>query len=58
MNGKKEGKGILVDGDYEVVGKVNFVDDKVIDDSRRDERNVNEVNEELKKEDIPMDGIN
>ncbi len=49
MNGKKEGKGILVDGDYEVVGKVNFVDDKVIDDSRRDERNVNEVNEELKR---------
>ena len=49
VNGKKEGKGILVDGDYEVVGKVNFVDDKVIDDSRRDERNVNEVNEELKR---------
>ena len=32
-----------------MVGKVNFVDDKVIDDSRRDERNVNEVNEELKR---------
>lgn len=46
VNGKKEGKGVLLDGDYEVVAKLNFADDKVINDSKRDERN---GNEELKK---------
>lgn len=48
VNGKKEGKGVLLDSENEVVAKLHFVDDKVMNDGRGDERNVNEVNEELK----------
>ena len=49
VDGKKEGKGVLLNDENEVVTKLIFLHDKVINESEGNERREDEVNEKLKK---------
>ena len=49
VDGKKEGKGVLLNDENEVVTKLTFLHDEVINESEGNERREDEVNEKLKK---------